>query len=136
MKNISFFIWKFSVFGDEIFVYLNRRNVYIMYHAQISMKFVLLINLKLLTTVNCFLLNIAEHENVSAINMKMPIWYIVTFEQRFPVRQIIIIIMNFVDVLGFGINMVDCITRVKDHIEQATSYKQHVRMQRTSLNAI
>ena len=66
----------------------------------------------------------------------MPIWYIVTFEQRFPVRQIIIIIMNFVDVLGFGINMVDCITRVKDHIEQATSYKQHVRMQRTSLNAI
>ena len=30
------------------------------------MKFVLLINLKLLTTANSFLLNIAEHENFSA----------------------------------------------------------------------
>ena len=30
------------------------------------MKFALLINLKLLTTANSFLLNIVEHENVSA----------------------------------------------------------------------
>ena len=30
------------------------------------MKFVLLINLRLLTTANSFLLNIAEHENFSA----------------------------------------------------------------------
>ena len=30
------------------------------------MKFVLLINLKLLTNANSFLLNIAEHENFSA----------------------------------------------------------------------
>ena len=30
------------------------------------MKFILLINLKLLTTVNSFLLNIAEHKNSSA----------------------------------------------------------------------
>ena len=36
------------------------------------MKFILLINLKLLTVANPFLLNVAEHENVSAINMKMP----------------------------------------------------------------
>ena len=36
------------------------------------MKFVRLINLKLLTISNSFLLNIAEHENFSAINMKMP----------------------------------------------------------------
>ena len=33
---------------------------------QLSMKFVLQINLKLLTTVNSFLLNIAEHEKFSA----------------------------------------------------------------------
>ena len=45
------------------------------------MKFVLLINLKLLTTANSFLLNIAEHEIFSSnkyenanniLNMKMP----------------------------------------------------------------
>ena len=34
--------------------------------TQLSMKFVLLIYLKLRTIVNSFLLNIAEHENVSA----------------------------------------------------------------------
>ena len=34
--------------------------------TQISMKFVLLINPKLLTILNSFLLNIAEHENFSA----------------------------------------------------------------------
>ena len=46
------------------------------------MKFILLMNLKLLTIANSFLLSIAEHENFSAnqyenannnlINMKMP----------------------------------------------------------------
>ena len=34
--------------------------------TQLSMKFSLLINLKLLTIANSFLLNIAEHENFSA----------------------------------------------------------------------
>ena len=34
--------------------------------TQLSMKFVFLINLKLLTIANSFLLNIAEHENFSA----------------------------------------------------------------------
>ena len=34
--------------------------------TQLSMKLVLLINLKLLTIANSFLLNIAEHENFSA----------------------------------------------------------------------
>ena len=34
--------------------------------AQLSMKFVLLINLKLLITANSFLLNIAEHEHFFA----------------------------------------------------------------------
>ena len=34
--------------------------------TQLSMKFVRLINLKLLIIVNYFLLNIAEHENFSA----------------------------------------------------------------------
>ena len=34
--------------------------------TQLSMKFVLFINLKLLTNANSFLLNIAEHENFSA----------------------------------------------------------------------
>ena len=34
--------------------------------TEVSMKFVLLINLKLLTIANFFLLNIAEHENFSA----------------------------------------------------------------------
>ena len=34
--------------------------------TQLSMKFFLLINLKVLTTANSFLLNIAEHENFSA----------------------------------------------------------------------
>ena len=33
--------------------------------TQLSMKFFLLINLKLLTIANSFLLNIAEHENFS-----------------------------------------------------------------------
>ena len=35
--------------------------------TQLSMKFVLLINLILLTIANSFLLNIVEHENFSAI---------------------------------------------------------------------
>ena len=35
--------------------------------TQLSMKFVLLINLKLLTIANSFLLNIAEHENIVGI---------------------------------------------------------------------
>ena len=34
--------------------------------TQLSMKFILLLNLKLLTIANSFLLNIAEHENFSA----------------------------------------------------------------------
>ena len=34
--------------------------------TQLSMKFVLLINLKLLTIANAFFLNIAEHKNFSA----------------------------------------------------------------------
>ena len=38
---------------------------------QLSMKFSLLINLKLLTIANSFLLNIDEHENFFA-NMKIP----------------------------------------------------------------
>ena len=39
-----------------------------LFHAatQLSMKYVLLINLKLLTIANYFLLNIAEQENFSA----------------------------------------------------------------------
>ena len=36
------------------------------YSTQLSMKFAPLTNLKLLTSANPFLLNIAEHENVSA----------------------------------------------------------------------
>ena len=40
--------------------------------TQLSMKFALLINLKLLTIANSFLLNIAEHEKSLLINMKMP----------------------------------------------------------------
>ena len=40
--------------------------------TQLSMKFVLLINLKIPTTANSFLINIAEHENSLRINMKMP----------------------------------------------------------------
>ena len=41
--------------------------------TQLGMKYVLLINLKLLTIANSFLLNIAEHENFSANkSMKMP----------------------------------------------------------------
>ena len=38
--------------------------------TQLSMKFVLLINLKLLTIANSFLLNIAEHETFSANEYK------------------------------------------------------------------
>ena len=34
--------------------------------TQLSMKFVLIVNLKLLTIANTFLLNIVEHENFSA----------------------------------------------------------------------
>ena len=41
------------------------------YSTQLSMKCVLLINLKLLTIVNFFLLRIAEQEIFSRINMKM-----------------------------------------------------------------
>ena len=42
--------------------------------SQLTMKFVLLINLKLLTSANSFLLNIAEYEISLLINMKMPIF--------------------------------------------------------------
>ena len=38
----------------------------------LSMKFILLINLKLLTIAKSFLLNIAKHEISLLINMKMP----------------------------------------------------------------
>ena len=42
MKNISFFLSEnFQFLEMNFFVYLNRRNVYIMYHAQISMKSIL-----------------------------------------------------------------------------------------------
>ena len=41
-------------------------KLYNIFHAQLSIKFVLLIDLKLLKTANSFLLNIAEHENFSA----------------------------------------------------------------------
>ena len=70
MKNCHFLVVKFSV-------YLNRR-VFVMWiqapevikhflcSSQLSMKFVLLVNLNLLTVANSFLLNIAEHENFSA----------------------------------------------------------------------
>ena len=37
------------------------------FSTQLSMKFVLLINLDLLTTANSFLLNIAEPENISPV---------------------------------------------------------------------
>ena len=40
--------------------------------TQLSIKFVLVINLKLRTVANSFFLNLAEHENFSAKNMKMP----------------------------------------------------------------
>ena len=44
--------------------------------TQMSMKFVLLINLKLLTILNSFLLNIAEHENFSANIYKLAFSYL------------------------------------------------------------
>ena len=40
--------------------------------TQLSMKFLLLLNLKLLTIANSFLLNIAEHENVPAYKYENP----------------------------------------------------------------
>ena len=40
--------------------------------TQLNMKFVLLINLKLLTVANSFLLNIAEQKISLLINMKLP----------------------------------------------------------------
>ena len=42
--------------------------------TQLGMKFVLLINLKLLTITNSFLLNIAEHENFSAYTYENANW--------------------------------------------------------------
>ena len=50
---------------------IKNRIMMICFGTQLSMKFVLLINLKLLTVANSFLLTIAEHENFS-VNMKMP----------------------------------------------------------------
>ena len=38
--------------------------------TQLSMKFIMLINLKLLTIANSFLLNIAEHENEVFLKVK------------------------------------------------------------------
>ena len=43
--------------------------------AQLSMKFVQLINLKLLTIANSFLLNIAEHEKFSATEYENANYY-------------------------------------------------------------
>ena len=51
--------------------------------TQLSMKFVLLINLKLLTIENYFLLNIAEHQNISANNMKMPMAFSYLLAEKF-----------------------------------------------------
>ena len=42
------------------------------YSTQLSMKFVLLINLKLLSIASAFLLNIAEHKNFSVNKYEMP----------------------------------------------------------------
>ena len=42
------------------------KKIFFSCSTQLSMKFILLITLKLLTIVNSFLLNIAEHENFSA----------------------------------------------------------------------
>ena len=86
---------KYKIIGKVLQLYLNCRHIsrcYIVIHnydvsecsgicagwsgpevikhfscsTQLSIIFVLLINLKLLTTANYFLLNIAEHENFSA----------------------------------------------------------------------
>ena len=52
--------------------------------ALLSMEFVLLVNLKLLTISNSFLLNIAEHENVSANKYENAnyCWHSNIYEQR------------------------------------------------------
>ena len=54
--------------GIELAITASGREVikFFSCSTQLSMKFVLLINLRLLTVANSFLLNIAEHENLSA----------------------------------------------------------------------
>ena len=55
---------------------LEVKKLFFSCSAQVSMKFVLLINLKLLTIANSFLLNIAEHENFSANKYENANFYI------------------------------------------------------------
>ena len=52
--------------------------------TQLSMKFVLLINLKLLTIANSVLLNISEHENFSANQYENAnyCWHFYIYQQR------------------------------------------------------
>ena len=52
--------------------------------TQLTMKFFLLINLKLLNTANCVLLNIAEYENFSANRYENAnyCWHFHIYQQR------------------------------------------------------
>ena len=55
---------------------LRGYKTFFSFSTQLSIKFVLLINLKLQTISNSFLLHIAEHEISLLINMKMAFSYL------------------------------------------------------------
>ena len=55
----------FILFVDIIFICRDHKNFF-SWSTELSMKFVLLINLKFLTVAHSFFLNIAQHENIFA----------------------------------------------------------------------
>ena len=59
---------------EDAFITLTNPEVLKLFSCstQLSMKFFMLINLRSLTIANVCLLNLAEHENVLLINMKLP----------------------------------------------------------------
>ena len=69
MPENTFFVYQiYPKFSDNLHSAVPEVIKLFSCSTQLSMKFVLLINLKLLTIANSFLLNLSEHENFSANN--------------------------------------------------------------------
>ena len=78
-------LWTATVFALSIRTEIPGPKVIKLFSCstQLSMKFVLLINLKLLTIANFFLINIAEHENFSANKYENAIIFIFISSENF-----------------------------------------------------
>ena len=83
-------LWTATVFALSIRTEIPGPKVIKLFSCstQLSMKFVLLINLKLLTIANFFLINIAEHENFSANKYENANFFIFISRENFMLSRV------------------------------------------------